>query len=74
MNSFLFTVSHKGSISFGGRFFDGISYQDAMAGTSNRCEFVGFATGHFVYIQSESRMLDPDQIIQFTKVIRFQSS
>ena len=21
-----------------------------MAGTSNRCEFVGFATGHFVYI------------------------
>ena len=45
-----------------------------MAGTSNRCEFVGFATGHFVYIQSENRMLDPDQIIQFTKVIRFQSS
>ena len=36
-----------------------------MAGTSNRCEFVGFATGHFVYIQSENRMLDPDQIIQF---------
>ena len=21
-----------------------------MAGTSNRCELVGFATGHFVYI------------------------
>ena len=32
--------------------------QDTLAGTSNRSKFGGFAVGHFVYIQSENRMIN----------------